>query len=303
MSSSEGSLKSIIYALSANFAIAIAKATAAVVTQSGAMLAEAIHSLADCGNQLLLMLGMNRAKRPPNTHYPLGFGKEIYFWSFIVALMLFSVGGMFSLYEGIHKLRDPQPLHQPYVAIGVLLFAMVAEGLSLLGCIRQVNKVRGDMTLAKWFRYSRQSELLVIFGEDLAALLGLSFALLAVVVSMLTGNTVYDALGTIAIGILLIVMALLIGREVKDLLIGQGVEAAVARQMEDFLLAQPAVEHVFNLLTLQLGADVMVAVKAKLTGCNSADDLVKAINQCERAFRQAFPQVMWLFFEPDVTDD
>ena len=303
MSGSDGPLKSIIYALSANFAITIAKAVAAVVTHSGAMLAEAIHSLADCGNQLLLLLGMKRAKRPPNTHYPLGFGKEIYFWSFVVALMLFSVGGMFSLYEGIHKLRDPQPLHQPFIAIGVLLFAIVAEGLSLLGCIKEINKVRGDMNLAQWFRYSRQSALLVIFGEDLAALLGLSFALLAVVISMLTGNPVYDAVGTLAIGVLLIVVAILIGREVKDLLIGQGVESAIAKQMEEFLLAQPAIEQVFNLLTLQLGDDVMVAVKAKLVGCQSADDLVNEINRCEQAFKQNFPQVMWLFFEPDNTDD
>jgi cation diffusion facilitator family transporter len=300
--SANGSLKSIIYALSANFAITIAKAVAAVITNSGAMLAEAIHSGADCTNQVLLLLGIKRAKRPPSDKFPLGYGKEIYFWSFIVAILLFSVGGMFSLYEGWHKLHQPQALNQPLVALGVLAFAIVAEGLSLAGCIREVNKVRGDKNLWQWFRDSRQSALLVIFGEDLAAMLGLVFAFGAVLVSMLTGNPLYDAIGTLAIGVLLIAVAILVGREVKDLLIGQGVETKTREQMQAFLLSQQGVDKVFNLVTLQLGDDVMVAVKAQMPEFDNTKQLVVNINQIEKAFRAAFPAVMWIFFEPDNRD-
>lgn len=307
MSTDNGSLKSIIYALSANFAITIAKAVAATITHSGAMLAEAIHSGADCANQLLLLLGIKRAKLPPSDKFPLGYGKEIYFWSFIVAILLFSVGGMFSLYEGWHKLHNPEPLQQPLIALGVLAFAIVAEGLSLAGCIREINKVRGQRSLWRWFRSSRQSALLVILGEDLAASVGLTFAFAAVTVSALTGNPVYDALGTLAIGVLLILVAILVGREVKDLLIGQGVEAALREEMQNFLLRQEGVEKIFNFVTLQLGDDVMVAVKVKVAEVAdgnplSASQLVANINRTEQAFRQAYPQVKWLFFEPDNTD-
>ncbi len=302
MSADSGSLKSVIYALSANFAITVAKTIAAIITHSGAMLAEAIHSAADCANQLLLLLGMKRAKLPPSDKFPLGYGKEIYFWSFIVAILLFSVGGMFSLYEGWHKLHNPQPLHQPFIALGVLAFAMVAEGLSLSGCIREVNKVRGEQNLWQWFRTSRQSALLVIFGEDFAAMLGLSFAFAAVVLAVITGNPMYDAIGTLAIGVLLITVAILVGSEVKDLLIGQGVEKRTRLEMENFLLRQEQVEKVFNLVTLQLGDDIMVATKVKMMPAASADQLIRNINQCERALRQAFPKIMWCFFEPDNQD-
>ncbi|MEZ5528393.1 MAG: cation diffusion facilitator family transporter [Porticoccaceae bacterium] len=302
MSGGADSSKSILYALTANGAIALAKGAAAFYTSSGAMLAEAIHSLADTGNQLLLLLGMRRAKRPPSPDYPLGHGKEIYFWSFIVALLLFSVGGMFSVYEGWHKLHDPQPLHAPWVAIVVLVFAVVAEGLSLLGCLREVNKVRNGRSLWRWFRETRHSELLVVFGEDLAALLGLSFALLAVVVTLLTGNPVYDALGSIAIGVLLIAVALMVGVEVKALLVGQGVEAPVKEQMLIFLRQHPDVSVVFNLVTLQMGEDVMVAVKAKMEPQDTDIGLIEAINRAEAAMRSAFPQITWLFFEPDYKD-
>lgn len=302
MSGGADSSKSILYALTANGAIALAKGAAALYTSSGAMLAEAIHSLADTGNQILLLLGMRRAKRPPSQDYPLGHGKEIYFWSFIVALLLFSVGGMFSVYEGWHKLHDPQPLRAPWVAIVVLAFAVVAEGLSLAGCLREVNKVRNGRSLWRWFRETRHSELLVVFGEDLAALLGLSFALLAVVVTLLTGNPVYDALGSIAIGVLLIAVALLVGVEVKALLVGQGVEAPVKEQMLDFLRQHPDVSVVFNLVTLQMGEDVMVAVKAKMEPQDTDIALIEAINRAEAAMKSAFPQIAWLFFEPDYKD-
>ena len=297
-----GSLKTIFYALAANSAIALAKGGAAMVTGSGAMLAEAVHSLADAGNQLLLLLGLKRAKRPPSNDFPLGYGKEIYFWSFIVALMLFSVGGLFSINEGWHKLQNPEPLNRPWLAVGVLVFAFFAEGSALFGCIREINKVRGNKNLWQWFRTSRQSELIVIFGEDMAALLGLSAAIIAIVATIITGNPVYDALGSIAIGTLLVVVAFLLGAEVKALLIGQGVEDEVHSDMEAFLEAQEEVDEVLNLITLQLGPDVMVAIKARLVPRGGTHITSSLINDVEARFRERYPQVVWLFFEPDIAD-
>jgi cation diffusion facilitator family transporter len=296
------SLKSILFALFANTAIALAKGVAAAVTGSGAMLAEAIHSVADAGNQLLLILGLRQTRRAPTADHPLGFGKSIYFWSFLVAVILFSVGGMFSMYEGIHKLLHPEPLDHPWVAIGVLLFAIVAESISLWGCMREVNKERHGRSLVQWFRNSRSSALIVVFGEDIAALLGLVFALLAITASFVTGDPLWDALGTISIGVLLIVIAVLVAAEVKDLLIGQSVEPAIQAEMQAFLEEQPEIGEVFSLLTMQFGPDVMVAIKARMLPAASGKDLVAAINRVEAAFRQRFAMTAWLFFEPDMED-
>ena len=302
MSHGADSVKSIVFALCANLAIAVSKLIAAAVTGSGSMLAESIHSLADTGNQLLLLLGIKHAKRPPSPDYPLGFGKAVYFWSFIVALMLFSMGGAFSIYEGFHKFHHPESLNYPYIAIGVILFSIIAESVSMWGCLREVNKERRGRTLKQWFKETRQSDLLVVFGEDLAALLGLGFALIAIILTIITGNPVYDAMGSISIGVLLVVIALLIGIEVQALLIGQSVEPEQRIQMLKFLETQAEIDQVFNLLTLQLGKDVMVAVKAKMAKTDSAEALVEAINRCEAAFKKAYPQVLWLFFEPDLID-
>ena len=294
------SAKAVLFALGANFAIAITKYVAAAVTSSGSMFAEAIHSTADCGNQLLLLLGLKRSKRPPTADYPLGFGKETYFWSFIVAMMLFSVGGMFSIYEGWHKLHAPEELKYPLLALGVLAFGIVAEGFSMWGVLREVNKSRGERNLWSWFRSSRNSELVVIFGEDLAALLGLAFAFTAVLATWLTGNPVYDAAGGIAIGVLLVVVAVAVAIEVKAMLIGQGVEAPVRADMMAFLEGEPGIERVIEVLTLHMGSDVMVAVKAKMRPQGSLDALVDKINEIEAAFKVRFPQTQWIFFEPDV---
>ena len=302
MSHGADSVKSIIFALCANLAIAVSKLIAAAITGSGSMMAESIHSLADSGNQLLLLLGIKHAKHPPSPDYPLGFGKAIYFWSFIVALMLFSMGGVFSIYEGFHKWHHPEPLRYPFIAIGVIVFSIIAESVSMWGCLREVNKVRRERTLKQWFKETRQSDLLVVFGEDLAALLGLSFALIAIILTLITGNPAYDAMGSISIGILLVVIAFLIGIEVQALLIGQSVEPEKRVQMLKFLETQAEIDNVFNLLTLQLGKDVMVAVKAKMVKMNSAVALVNAVNRCEVALKQEFPQVLWLFFEPDIID-
>ena len=302
MAGGADSLKSILYALAANFSIAVAKFVAAGITGSGTMMAEGIHSLADCSNQGLLIFGLKQSKKPPSPDYPLGYGRATYFWSFIVALILFSMGGLFSIYEGLHKLSNPEPLRQPLVAVGVLVFGILVEGGSLFGCIREVNKVRGDRNYWQWFRESRQSELLVIFGEDLAAMLGMTLALVAVAVAMVTGNPIYDAFGSISIGILLVVVAIMIGVEVKSLLIGQGVDPRLRDEIKAFIESQPEVEKVFNLLTMQLGGDVMLAVKAQMVQHESQDALIEAINRCEVVIKKEYPAVLWSFFEPDVRD-
>lgn len=295
------SVRTIFYALGANLAIAVAKTAAAIFTGSSSMLAEAIHSYADSGNQGLLLWGMRQAKRPPSPDYPLGWGKAVFFWSFIVALVLFSLGGLFSLYEGWHKLRDTEGLSYPWVAVGILVFAIAAETVSLRACLHEVNKVRGGRTLWRWFRESRQSELVVILGEDIAALLGLALALAAILVTVFTGNPVWDALGSMSIGALLIIVAIGIGIEIKALLIGQSAEPETEARLREFLLKQDGVEKIFRLLTLQLGTSLMVAVKAKMKAA-SARELVAAINRAEAATRAEFPEIQWLFFEPDVAD-
>jgi len=302
MGEKANSVKSIFFALGANFSIFVAKFIAAMITGSGAMLAEAIHSLADSGNQLLLLVGLKQSKKPPTPDYPLGFGKSIYFWSFIVALIMFSLGGVFSIYEGLHKLTNPEPLLSPWIAISVLCFSILAESISLWGCTREVNKIRGKRSYFRWFRESRESELLVVFGEDIAALLGLIFALFAVTLSMLTGNPVYDSLGSIVIGVLLIIIAVMIGVEVKRLLIGQSIDPESQKEMLKFLRSQDEIRQVYNLITFQLGQDVMVAVKAEMIEFASPQEMVLAINRCEKRLKTAFPQVVWSFFEPDITD-
>jgi cation diffusion facilitator family transporter len=302
MSGHANSLKAILLALGANFAIFVTKLFAAVITGSGAMMAEAVHSLADCGNQCLLLLGMRQAKRPASDEYPLGWGRALYFWSFLVAILLFSVGGMFSVYEGIHKLTNPEPLKWPWLALGVLVFGIVAESFSMRGCMQEVNKARGTQSLWTWFRETRSSELLVIFGEDLAALIGLCLATLAIGTTMLTGNPIFDAIGTIAIGALLIVVAVLVAIEVKALLIGQGIEPRRRAELLAFLNARTEVAEVLNLITLQMGPDVMVAVKARMQPATSDRALIDAINTVEAAMKAEFDDVRWSFFEPDISD-
>lgn len=300
MSGGGDSARAILFALGANFAIAVSKGVAAFFTGSSAMLAETVHSLADCGNQLLLMLGMKQARRAPTADYPLGYGKAIYFWSFLVALMLFSVGGMYSLYEGLHKLQHPEPLKQWWWAVGVLTFGIVAEAMSMRACLQEVKKARGERSLWQWFRESRQAELVVIFGEDLAALAGLALALLAVVLSVVTGDPIYDALGTIAIGLLLVIVAVFVAVEVKALLIGQSMDPEREQELRAFIDARPEVGRVLSLITLQLGNDVMLSVQAEMQENQSAVALVHQINDVERAIKERFPEVRWSFFEPDL---
>ena len=296
-------VKTVFYALGANFAIFVTKAVAAFITGSSAMLAEAVHSLADCGNQLLLLLGMKRSLQPANPDYPLGHGKEIYFWSFLVAVMLFSVGGMFSLYEGWHKLHATAPLTRPWIAVAVLVFGIIAESISMRACMIEVNKARGELNLWRWFRESRQAGLVVIFGEDLAALLGLVFALIAIVATMITGNPIYDAVGTLGIGALLIIVAVYVAIEVKALLIGQSVEPVQREAIRKFISERPEIKQVFSLITLQMGNDIMVAVQAEMTDPEASTAInIARINETEVALKAAFPDIRWSFFEPDDSD-
>ena len=300
MAGKGNSVRTIYYALGANFSIFVAKGIAAFITGSGAMLAEAVHSLADCGNQGLLLLGMKRARRPPTPDYPLGYGKEIYFWSFLVALMLFSVGGMFSLYEGWHKFHQPEALNKPWIAIGVLVFGIVAESISMRACLAEVRKARGEQGLWEWFKHSRQAELVVIVGEDLAALLGLVFAVLAILATIATGNPLYDAIGTLGIGVLLIVVAVFVAVSIKGMMIGQSIEPRQREAIRSFIEARPEIAQVFSLITLQLGNDVLVSVQVRLRDPDaSTTDSIARINATEVALRQAFPEVRWSFFEPD----
>jgi cation diffusion facilitator family transporter len=299
MSGKADSVRTILYALGANLAIAVAKSAAAIFTGSSAMLAEAIHSFADSGNQGLLLWGLKQAKRPPSADYPLGWGKAVFFWSFVVALVLFSLGGVFSLYEGWHKLHNLEPLSYPWVAVGILVFGLAAETVSLRACLKEVAKVRAGRSLWRWFRESRQSELVVILGEDLAALLGLALALAAILVAIFTGDPKWDALGSMAIGAVLIVVAAGIAIEIKGLLIGQSADPLIEARLWEFLQRRDEVEEIYKIITMQLGTSLMVAVKAKMRGASAAD-LVAAINRAEAALRAEFPEIQWLFFEPDI---
>ena len=302
MAGNSGSIKTIMYAFCANAGITVIKSIAAFMTGSGAMLAEAIHSAADCCNQLLLFLGIKLAKKPPSDDFPLGYGKEQYFWSFIVAIMLFSVGGLFSIYEGVHKLSHPEPLKQPYIALGVLAVSMVLEAGALFGAWVVVKKNLRGRSLWRWFRESRQSELIVVFGEDSAALLGLMAATIAISLAVITGNPIYDALGSISIGVILIVVAILVGTEVKGLLVGQGVDPLTKKEMIDYLNGDNRIDQLYHIITHQMGNDATVAIKAKMAEKDSAEKVINDINALEVEFKQKFPEVLWLFFEPDIRD-
>jgi len=293
------SLRAVLYALGANSGILIAKGTAAAVTGSSAMLAEAIHSAADCGNQVLLLRGMKEAKREPDAKHPLGYGNVVYFWAFLVAVLLFTLGGLFSVYEGWHKLHQTEPITNPIVAICVLAVSIVLEAFSLAGCVREIRKVSGGISLWKFFRVSRNSELIIVLGEDIAALAGLALALIAILLALATGNPMFDALGSMAVGVLLIVVAVLLSLEIKALITGESAEAETENAIRGFLVARNEVAEVYNLLTLQMGEGIMLAVKARMTETASASALVDAINRVEADLRVAFPAVRWCFFEPD----
>jgi cation diffusion facilitator family transporter len=291
--------RAIFFALGANAGIAATKFAAAAYTGSGAMLAEAIHSVADTGNQLLLLLGLNRAKAAPSVEHPLGYHRVTYFYGMMVALLLFLVGGLFSIYEGWHRLHGGEALRSPLVALAVLGIAIVLEAISLWGALREIRKVQAGRSFLRWFRETRQSELMVVAGEDIAALGGLMLAFTAVLATMLTGDPRYDALGSVAIGALLVVIAIAIILEIKSMIVGESAEPATRRAIEAHITALPEVRRVIRIITLQWGEKLVIAVRAEMAPVDSADALIDAINRAEASIQAAFPQAMWVFFEPD----
>lgn len=299
---SEGSTKAILYALGANFGIAVAKFGAAWGTNSGSMLAEAIHSTADCVNQLLLLLGMKEAQRPATPDHPLGHHRVTYFWSMIVALLLFFMGGAFSVYEGVERLLHPHAMENGKIAMAVLAVAVLLESFSLWGALREIRKESGGKTFLRWFRESRQPELMVVAGEDIAALAGLVLAFIAVAATVVTGNPLWDALGTLCIGVVLMLVAVVVMIEVKALIIGESASPEQRAEIEAFVAAQPEVEQVLNIITLAWGNKTVIAVKARMTDMERISGLamVHAINAVEERMQQRWPQAAWVFFEPDV---
>jgi len=301
-SSHNSTARAILYAFVANFGIAIAKSWAAWLTGSGSMLAEAIHSYADTGNQVLLYLGLKQSQRPPDAKHPLGYGKLSYFWSFIVALMLFSLGGLFSIYEGTHKLSHPEELSNLWVAITVLVLAILLEGASLLGCLREIKAVRGERPFREWLKHTRNSELVVVLGEDIGAQLGLIMALGFLILAEITGNPVYDAMGSICIGVVLLVISVFIALRVRSLLVGRSADPEIQKLIEDIIAEHDEIEHAFNIITIQFGPDTMLAAKVKMAAGISIEAAIADINALERTLKQRIPKLAWCFVEPDVAD-
>jgi cation diffusion facilitator family transporter len=301
-SSHNGTARAILYAFLANGGIAIAKTWAAWLTGSGSMLAEAIHSYADTGNQVLLYLGLKQARRPPDKEHPLGYGKLSYFWSFIVALMLFSLGGLFSIYEGFHKLNHPEPLSEIWIAISVLGVAIVLESFSLAGCLREIRAIRGARPFREWLKHTRSSELVVVLGEDVAALLGLTLALLFVSLAALTGDPMFDAIGSMCIGVILILISIFLSIRVQSLLVGRSADPIIRQTINEIISHDEDIVMVFNAITLQFGPDTLLAAKVKLRPGIDIDKAVANINELERRLKREIPDLKWCFIEPDVAD-
>jgi len=303
MAADQGSSsKAILYAFLANLGIAVTKSGAAFYTNSGSMLAEAIHSYADCANQALLFLGLRQADNPPTREHPLGFGKVTYFWSFVVALLLFTMGGLFSIYEGWHKLQEPDELNKVWIALSVLGVAVLLEFASLMGCLQEIAKVRRGRSFRDWLKHTRNAELVVILGEDIAALAGLVIAFTFLSLAATTGDTRFDAAGSIAIGIVLIVVAIFIAVRVRTLLIGKSAEPALERQIVELINRDPDIDELLNTITLQFGPKVLLAAKVRMSAGLSIEQAVDHINALERAIKECCPEVGWCFIEPDVTD-
>jgi cation diffusion facilitator family transporter len=301
-SAHESTARAILYAFIANFGIALAKSWAAWLTASGSMLAEAIHSYADAGNQVLLYLGLKQSVKVADAKHPLGYGKLSYFWSFIVAMLLFSMGGLFSVYEGVHKLTHPEPLNMAWVALLVLGVAIVLEASSLAGCLREIRHIRGERPFREWLRNTRNSALVVVFGEDVAALIGLALAFLFVGLAVLTGNPVFDAIGSICIGIVLLVISIFLVIRVQSLLVGQSADPLIQKTIDEVLRETTEIEQVFNTITMQFGPDTMLAAKIRMKSGIDIDTAVERINALERALKARVPEIRWCFIEPDTAD-
>ena len=300
MAGSSGT-RAIVAAFLANLAIAIAKFIAFLFTRSSSMLAESVHSLADTGNQGLLLLGGRRASRPPSDAHPFGYGRERYFWAFVVSLVLFSLGSLFALYEGVSKIREPHALDAPAIAFGVLGVAIVLEAFSLRTAMHESNAVRGDASWWGFVRHSKSPELPVVLLEDVGALAGLVIAVAAIAASQLTGEPRWDGYGTVTIGALLGVIAVILAIEMKSLLIGEAASDADRERIRDAIDATPSVERLIHMRTQHLGPDdLLVALKVEFAHDLTVAALAQAIDDAEARIRATVPIATQIYIEPDV---
>jgi len=302
MSGTEGGTKAVVAALAANLGIAVTKFIAFFLTQSSAMLAEAIHSVADSGNQGLLLLGGKKAKQAATPNHPFGFGRERYIYAFVVAVVLFFVGGIFALYEAWHKFQDPHPIESwQWVPVLVLSVAIVLESFSFRTAIRETAKIKGDATWVQFVRHARVPELPVILLEDLAALIGLVFAFFGVVLTLITHNGIWDAVGSAAIGLLLIVVAGILAVEMKSLLVGEAATPDQVRAIEQAIRAGDEVADIAHMKTVHLGPEeLLVAVKFAVNHDDSAADVARGIDAVEARIRAAVPIARVIYLEPAI---
>jgi cation diffusion facilitator family transporter len=295
-----GSASEVIKSLVVNVVIAAGKGIAAGITGSGAMLAETLHSFADCGNQILLLIGIKKSQKPPDARHPLGYGRNMYFYSFIVALLLFTGGGMFSIYEGIHKLQHPEPVGDVLIGIIILLASLALEGWATIGNIRSLNQRRGKTPFFQYLRDSKDSDLIVVFGENGAAVLGLGFALAALLISKETGDGRWDAAGSLAIGLVLVGVAIFLAKEIKALLVGEAADMDVIKAVSEIAAADPHVKKVLEVITIQQGpGEIVLMMKLHFQSGIESDQLVAVINSFEEKVRARIPEAKWSFIEPD----
>lgn len=302
--SASGGTRAIIAAFLANTGIALTKFIAWFFSGSASMLAEAVHSVADAGNQLLLILGGRQARKEADKEHPFGYGRERYVYAFVVAIILFSVGGIFSIYEGVDKLQHPHELENWWLPMLVLTIAIVLESFSLRTAVKESNHVRGRQSWVQFVRRAKAPELPVVLLEDVAALLGLVFAFLGVGLTVLTGNPVFDAVGTLMIGTLLIIVAIVLGIETKSLLVGEGATDADHAKIEQAILTGPEAERIIHMKTLYLGPDeLLVAAKVGFHGDQRLLEVSTATNVIEQRIREAVPAARVIYIEPDVYVD
>ncbi len=300
---SDGGGAAILAAFLANAGIAVAKFVGFVFTGSSAMLAEAVHSVADAGNQGLLALGGRRARRAPTPLHPFGYGRARYFWSFVVAVVLFSLGGLFSLYEGYHKIADPHEVSSPLVAFVILGLALVFEAFALRTAMRHAQPERQGRSWTQYIRTSRSPELPVLLLEDSGALLGLVFAITGIALALLTGNPVFDGIGTLAIGLLLVAIAIVLAAEMKSLLLGESASPEELDRIEAALTAGTDVRRLIHMATQHLGPEeLLVGAKVEFDSALTVGELTAAIDAAEQRVRAAVPAATVLYIEPDVFD-
>jgi cation diffusion facilitator family transporter len=298
----EGSRRVVIAAFLANLGIAIAKFVGFIFTGSASMLAEAVHSVADTGNQGLLLLGSVRARRSPSAEHPFGYGGERYFWAFVVAMMLFTLGSLFALYEGVAKLRHPHALTSPAWAIGILGLALLMESSALRTAVREVRRVKGGEAWWSFIRRAKSPELPVVLLEDMGAVTGLCFALLGIGLAMATGEARFDAVGSIAIGLLLGVIAVVLGSEMKSLLIGESARPSENDLIRETIGSAPHVRRIHDFRTLHLGPDqLLVAAKVELDAELSFPEVACALDEAEARVRAKVPSARWMYLEPEAS--